>query len=341
MKSNFINSTFDHLPVRRDDIDRLKIPFMIAVTPFGIEQQIIPETPYNFNSAPICKSCKSAASNRMIKCPDNISYLCQICSFKNYLQLDKNLIENSSQFNSSIFDSSFPDENLIPIPMKSLLIIEKSTLTSTSNLFLKIINNLKKLDKTFQFQISVILTNNGIIYPNINHLNKKFSLSFCYDIENFILPPINLLFFDLNTELELFHQYLNYLIEIPDNLCTTSISNLINLIINSYKNQNVHTVLCTSTIEIGLENNLKEYEEICLLNNIHFDFFFMIPSNIPPIYFSLNNFSISNNSHITIFSQDEINSINNEIIQRLINIKYSQVLILCFHNSNLDRKSVV
>jgi len=329
--SIYIRPTYNKLPVKKSDSCNLGIPFVICVTPFPKHDSGLPCASYDYMQSPVCKNCGCVPSNRMVKCPDGYSYLCQVCSGKNAINLSPSILKESVQFSSPSFDMSFHD-NCENSPLSSLLIIEKSSIMEEYGLFEKIIYNFyENAKKSLVKYVSVFLVSDALYFPRINRKTGMVSLSKCSDIIDIMIPLPKFTFFDIGTDFSMFNTYVSYVKEVITEIPVFNLADVIDLLSKSYSESNVHSVICMSTMNHGSVSQLRELEEECLISKTQINIFCMIPSSLPPDFSSLSLFSMCNNSHLTVFKPEEIDTIIPHINNRLFGPKYSNVLALAYY----------
>ena len=149
---NYVSSSHHFVPVYKRDLVKMKIPFVISVTPFprAIDPPVLSER--TFQHSPKCRNCTGIANNRYIKCPDGITWLCHHCMAKNSFSEKFPRIDGSAQARNSIVDFAFPKKadgsNKIIAPTSNpefyFLVMERTEATIDNGLFSATIQKVKE-----------------------------------------------------------------------------------------------------------------------------------------------------------------------------------------------------
>ena len=204
----FITSTHTLLPLRKEDLINMHIPFVVAMTPFPSKvTQQPPITPYIYQDSIKCSKCGAPGFSSLIRCIKDNGWLCPLCSNKNYFPNTLPFQFESTQNSGLIFDSPFPESTQISQPPPDhvehdpyfyFILLERSEGMIKSGLFHTIISTIKQIAMTIQFgYISVFFYDSCLIYPHVHHNSQSVPFSICkiVDIDDFILPPSKTCFF--------------------------------------------------------------------------------------------------------------------------------------------------
>ena len=332
--TDFINSSYTVLPVKKEDLTRVPLPFVCSVTPIPKDESDLPiqEATYDYVDAPKCQNCNTLANSKVIMCPDNVCYLCNMCSKKSSLGIKAAEYVSSPQLNVPVVQFPFADVTKHSERIKNLLILEKTFPTVEKGLFNelveKFIDNITKMDSGL-FSFFVLTT--GLTVPVISNDRTSFKISVYPDATDAILPSSHKMFFDLATEKELFIKCIRTLADSPRaSIPMSTIFEVIDSVTTAFVDQNVFSTMVTCTINNGEIEEAKALGNKLLINNGHFDLFCMNPSpNNQPEYKAVAEFSMLNNSHLVVFNSIQIPNIINDILYRVFCKKSGRTMIMC------------
>ncbi|OHT03519.1 hypothetical protein TRFO_29131 [Tritrichomonas foetus] len=334
---NYIRSSHLQIPVFKQDITNLKMPFVVAVTPFPRDAPAPLTLNYTFQHAPICKNCTAIASNRYIKCPDGLNWLCQECSTKNEFSDKFQPIENSLQSKVSIVDTYFPrpqdDPNKILPPSSRpsfyFLVIERTDATINNGLFKATLDKIRETILTKNKGLfSVFVYDTFLHFPVVNSESMSFSMSTIMDLEDAQLPPAESCFFQLDSEKELITKYLDYLengIQVLPPMI--KLFDLVKMLNTFAWRARIPIVYVTSQVDVGTSEEYRNLSLEILRNTTSMKFMCLKPAGSGPDFSPLSEFAMVINARVTIFSQSQVNYLPTDIINTMLEPTYVDVLI--------------
>ncbi|EAY23292.1 Sec23/Sec24 zinc finger family protein [Trichomonas vaginalis G3] len=335
----YITSTIKYLPVYKKDKDIIKVPFTIAVTPVISEPEKIPKMEYRYDEAPRCHNCGTICNPKSILFEGDQKFLCNICKSNNDLGPNMKEKVKSNQFHVNMVEYPFKDTTLANSPLRNVFIIEKSESTIKTGLFRKTLDKLTKHVKTLKSgYFSLFILTNTLTIPQINENRQEFSNLIFEDFIDLKLPSIDSVFFDISKEKDLLIQYINSTDDLQPNQTQSNIFEIIDSISPSYAGKNVMFTMVTSTVTIGKMSEAKELGHKLLSLLSHFDLFVMAQKDVD--YSPLSELSMLNNSHLTIFGEDQIEFLSDDILYRIFCQKCPAALITCKHPSFVSIKEI-
>lgn len=333
---NYLHSSHRQIPVQAKDLSKLKIPFVAAVTPFPRDTQPPPTVPYPFQNAAVCKKCTALASNRYIKCPDGMSWLCQVCSNKNVYSEKNPPIDDSPQSKSTVFDSFLPKNpnevvKIIPPCYKPdffFLVIERSDATIENGIFKATLDKVREsiVDK-LTGNFSIFFYDSYFHFPMIVGDRKTFSVSTVFDVEDAILPPAEACFFNLETDRELAYKYLDYLENAPIIPLMAKLYDVIKTVSSFASRARIPVVFLTSQSEVGTKSQYHDLAISILKTAVPLKFLCLTPMMAPPDFSPLSELSLILNSKVQIFSQSQISYLPTDVVNTLAEPTFVDVLL--------------
>jgi hypothetical protein len=213
--SRYLPQSHRFLPVRHADLQKMKVPLCVGVTPFPRDSPTPPCLPYDFRAAPHCQRCNAKATKRFCHCTDNRGWLCGICNFKNPYTEDRPLFQDTVQVQAPVWDAfAAPNvDRTRPIqvlPRCHLLVLELSDIARPIYELVidSLVARLQDADAGF---FSVFAFDRGLHIPLIAANRRHFSVATVADVESPLLPPNLRTFFRIPGERDLMIQYLETL----------------------------------------------------------------------------------------------------------------------------------
>jgi hypothetical protein len=334
----YLPQTYRFLPVRRDDLCKIKIPFCVGVCPFPSDLPAPPSAPYNFSSAPFCQKCHAKATNRFCHCPDNKGWLCGICNFKNLYSDDRPMFQGALQVQVPVWEcfsfhgaSPVDISHVVPIQhhlLYHLLVFELSDFAQP--IFTLAIDRL--VDALGPGYFSLFAFNSGLIIPVIASDRRRFSVATVVDMADApVLPPARLLFFDVEKERDLFIRYLQFLKGLKPSMVTFSILSLVKTLNSLLAEDGIPASLVVCQTPIDEEETIRQFAiESAFKPFTHFEFFALDPLSFPPDYGPLSHLSLFLNAAFHKCNLAQVHVLPERIVQSLFNLKFVDVLITCF-----------
>ncbi|KAH0791202.1 TKL family protein kinase [Histomonas meleagridis] len=277
--------------------------------------------------------CHGLASNMFIQCPDG-NYLCQICSKKSKLLLGPNMVSESPQFKENVYDINFPDSpqreaNFKGVQLESklhLLVIEKTQATCDNNLFMNTLTNFsQKIDKIEDGFVSVFTFDETLTVPLVKE--TSFSLQSYCDLDGAILPDAKKLFFDLSRQKELFFSYINLLLRLQPRKPSLNVFNVVLTVSTFSSKLGISSLIVTSLNPIGTSDKYRELGLQSLKISSPLNICCVTPLQYQPDYTPLSELSLISNAHVSIYTQDQLDTLPNIFVDTLFRPKYSNTFI--------------
>lgn len=340
--TKYIKSSINDIPVVKKDSDIYHCPLTMAVTPLIHNPEKIPVSEYPLDEALKCSNCGTICNTKSVLFQEDKNFLCNICKTKNELGVNTENQVKSVQFHVNMVEYPFHDTTLPNSPVKNILLLEKSELTVNHGLFAKTVDKLiKKINTLKSGYFSIFLLNKSLTIPKISDDRTKFSYSSYPDISEIILPGQDSIFFNIAEEKELLIKYIQYIAEFDQGTCANGLFEIIDSVAASYAGQNVMTTIVASTLKLGTMEEAKQLGHKLLLSLSHFDLFIMNPSiDSPPNFESVGEFSMLNNSHLSVFNAIQVEMISDDIIYRTFVQKCPAALVTVSHPAFLNIKDI-
>lgn len=332
---NYIHSSHRQIPVHSRDVAKMKLPIVAAITPFPRNTTPPPILSYPFQNAPICKQCGAIASNRYIKCPDSVHWLCQCCSNKNAFTAKFQPIENSFQSQVSVVDAFLPKDPNEPFkilppcykPDFFFLIIERTDATMNNGLFKTILDKLRETLLTKSGRLAIFYYDTYLHIPMISKERGFFHVSTIFDLEGALLPPAESCFFQIEKDGEILNKYLDYLENAPVLPPMMKLFDLVKAINAFSSRARIPTVFLTSQVEIGTSTQYREFALSQMKNAVPLKFLCLTPFMAPPDFSPLSELSLLLNSKVQVFSQSQLNYLPTDLLNALIEPTFIDPLI--------------
>lgn len=337
----FLKSSHTILPVKSEDLEKMRVPFVIAATPFPSKISAEPLlTPYIYQNALVCSKCHAPAFSSYINCQKDNTWICPLCNHKNNFTQDVPYLNESIQKSSLIYDMPLPMLNLEnqeerppareiqKKPEFYFLAVEFSPSMVKSGLFEKIISHIKNITQDLkEGKISVYFYNSSLIFPFVHHNSNTKSFTICTipDVSDGLIPIGKTTFFKLSNEKDQFFKYLDSVSALSPSQSTVSLCSLIKIITPVCRYQDIPLLIITSQTSPGRKEDLYEFGFSNLETSLCITIFSVdssspsepLPVEMKPDMSVLNEISIFLNIHIREFERIELPELPIEIEKQL------------------------
>ena len=357
----FLTSTHTLLPLRKDDLINMHVPFVVSMTPFPSNpSQQPPLTPYNFQDAIKCSKCGAPGFSSLIRCVKDNGWLCPLCSNKNIFPDVLPSQFESTQRSGLIFDSPFPESNQISDPPPQniehdpyfyFVLLERSEGMIKSGLFSTIISTIKQIASTIQDgYISVFFFDSCLIYPYVHHKSQTTPFSICKiaDLDNFIFPPSKSCFFKAGKEIQALNNYLDLVASESPTIPIVPLISLFETIAPNCHREHIPVLIISSKSPVGSHDKISKFIQDNRFSSLCFTLFSIDTTLLDQQHNNEYKRSISElselsaiiNMHIHEFSPIEWAEIPKEIEKELKSSRYFDVLLMAIFSPCFELRDI-